>query len=289
MTSNTHPAFAQRGETLGSFRWKVEEGQERQFRQAIELTGADFIRADHVPLTYSVTTGLWHRSHQEILEKLGLDPTRVVHGEQTFDLVEPLQIGEEYLVTNALADVAVKAGRRGGEMLVVSVETVIADLEGRVCVREIHTSIQLDGRMTNPPARRGPEPSAVPRNEPSATATVGPLSLRHFVRYAAASGDFNPVHFDVDLARSMGNPGVFAMGMLPGSLLAEFAYTMVSPLRVSSLVLRFTDRVWGGETLLFSGKMHDLADNAVRFETVAASADGVVKVRGVGSAATSQG
>lgn len=34
------------------------------------------------------------------------------------------------------------------------------------------------------------------------------------VRYAGASGDFNPIHYRDDVARSVGLPGVLAHGML---------------------------------------------------------------------------
>ncbi len=40
------------------------------------------------------------------------------------------------------------------------------------------------------------------------------LSRDSLVRYAGASGDFNPIHYRDDVARSVGLPGVLAHGML---------------------------------------------------------------------------
>ena len=40
------------------------------------------------------------------------------------------------------------------------------------------------------------------------------LSRDNLVRYAGASGDFNPIHYRDDVARSVGLPGVLAHGML---------------------------------------------------------------------------
>ncbi len=40
------------------------------------------------------------------------------------------------------------------------------------------------------------------------------LSRDTLVRYAAASGDFNPIHYRDDVATSVGLPGVIAHGML---------------------------------------------------------------------------
>lgn len=46
-----------------------------------------------------------------------------------------------------------------------------------------------------------------------ATADVA-LSRDTLVRYAGASGDFNPIHYRDDVAASVGLPGVLAHGML---------------------------------------------------------------------------
>lgn len=40
------------------------------------------------------------------------------------------------------------------------------------------------------------------------------LSRDTLVRYAGASGDFNPIHYRDDVAQSVGLPGVLAHGML---------------------------------------------------------------------------
>ena len=41
------------------------------------------------------------------------------------------------------------------------------------------------------------------------------------VRYARASGDFNPIHQDEDVARSVGLPGVIAHGMFTMAIAAR--------------------------------------------------------------------
>ncbi|HET8779201.1 MAG TPA: MaoC family dehydratase [Agromyces sp.] len=41
-----------------------------------------------------------------------------------------------------------------------------------------------------------------------------PLTRDSLVRYAGASGDFNPIHYRDDVAREVGLPGVLAHGML---------------------------------------------------------------------------
>ena len=40
------------------------------------------------------------------------------------------------------------------------------------------------------------------------------LTRTMFVRYAGASGDFNPMHHDDTIATQVGNPSVFGHGLL---------------------------------------------------------------------------
>ena len=47
------------------------------------------------------------------------------------------------------------------------------------------------------------------------------VSRDSLVRYAGASGDFNPIHYRDDVAASVGLPGVLAHGMLTMGLAAQ--------------------------------------------------------------------
>lgn len=81
----------------------------------------------------------------------------------------------------------------------------------------------------------------------------GPLTRSHIVRYAGAGGDFNPIHHDEEFARSAGMPGVFAMGLLHGGLLAQRLAAWVGLAHLRSYRIRFTGQVWPGDVLSFSG------------------------------------
>ena len=50
----------------------------------------------------------------------------------------------------------------------------------------------------------------------------GPLTLATFVRYAGASGDMNPLHFDESAAKKAGYPSVFSQGMHQAALLGTY-------------------------------------------------------------------
>ena len=74
---------------------------------------------------------------------------------------------------------------------------------------------------------------------------VGSLTVRltreQLVRYAGASGDFNPIHFSDHFATALGLPGVVAHGMLTmGTALRVVTDWVGDPARVVSYSARFT-------------------------------------------------
>jgi acyl dehydratase len=83
----------------------------------------------------------------------------------------------------------------------------------------------------------------------------GPLTTRMFVRYAGASGDFNPMHYDDALARAAGYPSVFSQGMHSAALLASFAVDWLGAENVRRFAVRFREQVWPGDVLTCSGEI----------------------------------
>jgi acyl dehydratase len=68
-----------------------------------------------------------------------------------------------------------------------------------------------------------------------------PLTRDSLVRYAGASGDFNPIHYRDDVAESVGLPGVLAHGMLTMGLAIQPVVDWAGdPARVVDYQVRFT-------------------------------------------------
>jgi acyl dehydratase len=68
-----------------------------------------------------------------------------------------------------------------------------------------------------------------------------PLTRDSLVRYAGASGDFNPIHYRDDVAASVGLPGVLAHGMLTMGLAVQPVVDWAGdPGRVADYQVRFT-------------------------------------------------
>ncbi len=93
----------------------------------------------------------------------------------------------------------------------------------------------------------------------------GPLEREDFVRYANASGDFNPIHTDLGYAKSTGAPDVFAMGMLPAGYLAHAVSDWFGgPHHIRRYKVRFTTRVWAGDELACTGRVVAIEDGLIK-------------------------
>lgn len=86
------------------------------------------------------------------------------------------------------------------------------------------------------------------------------LTRDSLVRYAGASGDFNPIHYRDDVAASVGLPGVLAHGMLTMGAAVQVAVNWVGDSgRILDYQVRFTKPVVvnpvDGAVLIVSGKI----------------------------------
>ena len=81
-----------------------------------------------------------------------------------------------------------------------------------------------------------------------------------FVRYAGASGDSNPIHWNEDFAKSAGYPGVFAQGMFTAGVLGTFVTNWFGERNVRRFRTRFVGQVWPGEAIVCKGTVTKLYD-----------------------------
>lgn len=106
------------------------------------------------------------------------------------------------------------------------------------------------------------------------------LTRDSLVRYAGASGDFNPIHYRDDVAKSVGLDGVLAHGMLTMGAAVQVAVDWVGdPGRVVDYGVRFTKPVFvdaqEGAVLTVTGKIGeiDFENSVVRIDIAAVAAD----------------
>jgi len=112
---------------------------------------------------------------------------------------------------------------------------------------------------------------------PARTVTITRADL---VRYAGASGDQNPIHWNERVALEVGLPGVIAHGMFTMALAARYVGDLAEdPTAVVSFSTRFTRPVVvpdddTGATVELGGKAGDTADDGTRTVTVTATHEG---------------
>jgi len=84
---------------------------------------------------------------------------------------------------------------------------------------------------------------------------VEKLTRTDLVRYAGASGDFNPIHHDEEFARAAGNPTVFGHGMLTAGFLGKCLTDAVGVENLRRYKVRFATRVWPGDRITCTGRV----------------------------------
>jgi acyl dehydratase len=98
-----------------------------------------------------------------------------------------------------------------------------------------------------------------------------PLTRDSLVRYAGASGDFNPIHYRDDVAHAVGLPGVLAHGMLTMGLAVQPVVDWLGdPGKVLDYQVKFTRPVVvdpeTGAVVTVVAKVGAIEDAAVRID-----------------------
>lgn len=129
-----------------------------------------------------------------------------------------------------------------------------------------------------------------PGTKPGRIETPTPLTVaftrRQLVRYAGASGDFNPIHYSDHFATALGMDSVIAHGMLTmGVAMRVVTDWCGDPARVASCQFRFSKPVpvpddADGAQVVFTAAPNGTADGMTGLDIVATlrSADGEVVV-----------
>lgn len=103
------------------------------------------------------------------------------------------------------------------------------------------------------------------------------------VRYAGASHDFNPIHFDEAIAHQYGLPGIIAHGMFTMGLVTRLVEPLLTEgYQVTEWSTRFRAMVPVGHTLVITGTT-DEANPSTLEVSVTVTVDGQTKPALTGS------
>jgi len=107
------------------------------------------------------------------------------------------------------------------------------------------------------------------------------LTRESLVRYAGASGDFNPIHYRDDVAVAVGLPGVLAHGMLTmGIAVGTVEEWLGDPARILDYGVRFTRPVLvdpeAGADVHVGAKVGAVDDDTARIDLTVTAASKTV-------------
>lgn len=110
------------------------------------------------------------------------------------------------------------------------------------------------------------------------------ISELQLVRYAGASGDFNPIHTVHQAGVDSGNGGVITHGMVIMGFVGQMISAWVRPDQVRKFGVRFTGMSKPGDVITVTGrvveKFEAAGERRVRCEVEAADQSGHRKVKG---------
>ncbi|MFV1962031.1 MAG: MaoC/PaaZ C-terminal domain-containing protein [Acidimicrobiia bacterium] len=163
----------------------------------------------------------------------------VLHGEQTFEWFRSLAIGSRLAVTGTVT----RARERGGVHF-TTFEIKVSDDQGTVATGSSLFLISGESAPGKAVAERT-EPTQDDRGNPQEGQVSA--SRMDLVRYAAATRDWNPVHWDHDSAVAAGLPGVVSHGLLQAAWAFRAAAGLVSGDRpLSAARVRFRNPLLPG-------------------------------------------
>ena len=145
------------GQVIGRVRFPVEAGKISEFARAIHDDNAVYrepaaaaaagFAAVPAPPTFTVSAVNFYPDEE--LEKaggivgvLGLDLPRVLGGEQSWTYTRVPCAGEVLTADIRVAAIERKAGRQGGEMVIVTTEMEFVDKDGKPVVTQRNTIIE---------------------------------------------------------------------------------------------------------------------------------------------------
>ncbi|MFD4838804.1 MaoC/PaaZ C-terminal domain-containing protein [Achromobacter sp. NPDC058515] len=115
--------------------------------------------------------------------------------------------------------------------------------------------------------------------------TAGPVTRHALALYCGASGDHNPIHVDLDFARSAGMDDVFAHGMLSAAYLARLLTNWAPQSALRELAVRFVAITHVGDEVRCTGQVVERCDahgeTRLRVRLDARSQGGELRLSGV--------
>jgi acyl dehydratase len=112
--------------------------------------------------------------------------------------------------------------------------------------------------------------------------TKDPISIIQLVRYAGASGDFNPLHFDPSIGEAAGFGGVIAHGMLIMGFVGQAITNWIPNRYLKKFKARFIGITRPEDIITITGRVIEKKEpeQSILFSVAAKDQKGEVKIKG---------
>ena len=215
--------------------------------------------------------GMWVKN-----PALGIDWLKILHGEQSFEIHNPLP--PQGTVVGTYEIVAVEDKGAGKGAILHQIKKLNDKASGQL-LATVRSVLFLRGDGGCGSFGNTPEPAeTLPEFSPSSACEIATLPQSALIY--RLSGDYNPIHIDPEAAAKAGFEapilhGLCTLGIATRAILSTFANN--TPERLKSLFARFSRPVYPGETIrteFFS------SEHEVRFRSRAVERDVLVLDRG---------
>lgn len=109
---------------------------------------------------------------------------------------------------------------------------------------------------------------------------LSPVTRLDLIKYAGASGDFNPIHTIDEDASNAGLPGIIAHGMWTMGNLAKLFTPYVEDGFIEDYAIRFRNMVFIGDVLTLQAVLHKEEEHKREFKVAAVNEKGQEVVNG---------
>ena len=236
-----------------------------------------FVFEDGLKTVPSICNTLSHPGFWVQEPSLELDWVKILHGEQSFVMHEPLPAEGTVKGTYRILSVEDKGEGKGA---ILTLEKRLVDRDNGTLYYTVITNVFMRGDGGQGGFGEAPTaPDALPDRAPDEVLDLP--TLPQIALVYRLSGDYNPIHASPAIARKAGfeRPilhGLCTMGLATRALLkARCGY---DPTRMKSMHVRFSRPVFPGETI--RTEIFDEANGVVRFRCRSVERDVVVLDRG---------
>jgi acyl dehydratase len=218
----------------------------------------------------------WQSVLQAVFDsEVGVDPIRLVHGEQDMEFRNPMRPGDAITSTSKIASIETKAT---GETMVIELNA--HNQRGEPVQKTFFTIFirGTGGKVSSAEARHS-EPQ---RKEPLVVVSQT-IDKDQTYRYAEASGDRNPIHVDPNVAKMAGLPGIIVHGLCTMAFTSKVMIDKLcagDPTRLKRLRVRFSRPVLPGQTITTKVWQSGERDGRSIYDYETYNPDGQAVIRG---------